>query len=130
MQTLELTSTHETSRDTGREARRGWLAGACALLLLAAAAASLRADAGEMATLRFDATSVETFASSYRGIVAALPEKDVPRLELAVERTLRYYALTTGRVLGQADLVNLFGGKTADEVVASAPSASDPTLSR
>ncbi len=54
----------------------------------------------------------------------------MPRLELAVERTLRCYALTTGRVLGQADLVNLFGGKTADEVVASAPPASDPTLSR
>jgi len=77
---------------------------------------------------RFDATTIDSFARSYDAIVATLPANDVPSLELAVERTLRYYALTTGRSLGPADLVNLFGGKTAEQVVAAAPAPDDPTL--
>ena len=114
----------------GAAARTGrvWLAGALALLLLVASALSLRADAAESAVTRFDATSVDSFARSYEAIVAALPAREVPRLELAVERTLRYYALTTGRNLGQTDLINLFGGKTADQVVAAAPLPDDPAL--
>ena len=137
MQTLNRNSMHGAdalcgeARSPGAPARtdRVWLAGALALLLLVAAAMSLRADAAEGAAARFDATSIDSFARSYEAIVAALPASEVPRLELAVERTLRYYALTTGRSLGQADLINLFGGKTADQVVASAPLPDDPTLS-
>ena len=110
-------------------AARTWLLGACALLLLVAASVALRAEAAEGAALRFDATSADSFEASYAAIIATLPESRVPVLELAVERTLRYYALTSGRSLEPADLLTLFGGKTAAEVVAAAPPADDPILS-
>ncbi len=108
---------------------RSWLPGAVALLALVTAAVCVRADAAESTAPRFDATTLDSFARSYEAIITTLPAADVPGLELAVERTLRYYALTTGRSLGPADLINLFGGKTAEQVVATAPSPDDPTLS-
>jgi hypothetical protein len=105
------------------------LLGAIASLPVGAAGVPMRAGAAESAAPQFDATTADSFARSYQAIVATLPAGDVPSLELAIERTLRYYALTTGGNLGQADLINLFGGKTADQVIASAPSSDDSTLS-
>ena len=107
---------------------RSWLLGAIASLPLVAAGVSVRAEAADIAAPRFDATTVDSFFRSYEAIIATLPADAVPALELAVERTLRYYALTTGRSLGPADLISLFGGKTADQVVAAAPLPDDPTL--
>jgi hypothetical protein len=105
------------------------LLGTIASLPVGAAGVPMRAGAADSAAPQFDATSADSFARSYQAIVATLPASEVPSLELAIERTLRYYALTTGGNLGQADLNNLFGGKTADQVVASAPSSDDATLS-
>jgi hypothetical protein len=105
------------------------LLGATASLPVGAAGVPMSAGATETAAPQFDATTADSFARSYQAIVAALPAGEVPSLELAIERTLRYYALTTGGNLSQADLINLFGGKTAGQVVASAPLPDDPTLS-
>jgi hypothetical protein len=106
-----------------------WLLGAIASLPAGATGVPMKEAAAESAAPQFDASTADGFARSYQAIVAALPAGDVSSLELAIERTLRYYALTTGGNLGQADLINLFDGKTAGQIIASAPSPDDSTLS-
>jgi hypothetical protein len=77
---------------------------------------------------RFDATTVDRFSQSYQAIVATLPAGEVPRLDVAVEQTLRSYALASGRALSEADLRRLFDGKNAEQVLASAPRPDGPAL--
>ncbi len=105
----------------------------CAALLgltasLAVTAAAGPSNVAAAVARHFDATTVDRFSKSYQAIVATLPAGEAPRLEVAVEQTLRSYALASGRALRDADLRRLFDGKTAEQVVASAPRPDSPAL--